>query len=287
MVDLPKLVDGMHGLGDNIYQRAFVSQLEGDVYIKTPWPDIYSDLPVMPVRTHSKLRTQKKNETLRRGDYYDAPEFFQRFRIGYGDRELSKGSIIDAMKYQFGVYRPVFDLPLFPLSPREIERPFALIRPVTVRSEWRSDSRNPDPRYVFAASAELMKHFYVISVADLMPGAEWLVGVPPPAHCRYHHGELSISELLALVRYASVVITPVGWAVPAAIAYHTPLFVIAGGRGGHNAPSVITSAEMDLSRVGWGVPDNYCMCKQWDHDCDKNISYFPRRFKEWLNAVVL
>ena len=39
------IVRGMKGLGDNIYQRAFVKRLPGPVYLETPWPELYEDLP--------------------------------------------------------------------------------------------------------------------------------------------------------------------------------------------------------------------------------------------------
>lgn len=81
------------------------------------------------------------------------------------------------------------------------------------------------------------------------------------------------------VEHAAVVITPVGWALPAAIAYKTPVYVVAGGRGGHNAPEIVTDPAMDLSRVGWAIPDNYCRCEAWDHHCDKRISNFDSKFE--------
>ena len=40
------LVDGMCGLGDNIYQRAVLKRLllDGPVYLRTPWPELVADL---------------------------------------------------------------------------------------------------------------------------------------------------------------------------------------------------------------------------------------------------
>ena len=38
---------GMHGLGDNIYQRGYVKALAeraGIVWLWTPWPQLYADL---------------------------------------------------------------------------------------------------------------------------------------------------------------------------------------------------------------------------------------------------
>ena len=55
-------IAGMMGLGDNIYQRSFIKLLDGDIYLRTPWPEIYKDLRnVFPVKSETILRTQRKN----------------------------------------------------------------------------------------------------------------------------------------------------------------------------------------------------------------------------------
>ncbi|MDU3232876.1 MAG: hypothetical protein E7B00_16670, partial [Citrobacter koseri] len=270
-------------MGDNIYQRAFVRQLPAGSFIKTPWPELYEDLPVRPVRSNTTLRTQRKNEHRTQSVFHPLPDMRQTKRIFYGPDHLRRGSIFDAMRQQFGTEPAALDLPSFGPAEFTHEKPIAVIRPATVRSEWRSDSRNPDPDYLLKASRILRKHFCVISVADLQDGEEWAVGELPEADLRLHGGELGFKSLMRLVEHAAVVVTPVGWALPAAIAYKTPVYVVAGGRGGHNAPEIVTDPAMDLSRVGWAIPDNYCRCEAWDHHCDKRISNFSDKFEAWLH----
>lgn len=283
----PIFIDGMQGLGDSIYQRAFVKQLPAGSYIKTAWPEIYEDLPVKPVRSETTLRTQQKNESRSSAVWHELPESYECRRIFYGPAELERGSILDAMRAKFRTEPGSFDLPsLYPPNPYS-DKPIAVIRPATVRSEWRSDSRNPDPDYLVQASRILRQHFFVISVADLEEGKEWLVGEPPEADLHLHRGELTLRGLMSLVENAAVVVTPVGWALPAAICYQTPVYVVAGGRGAHNAPEIVTDSAMNLSNVGWAIPDNYCRCHQWDHQCDKRISGFSNKFEAWLNERVL
>lgn len=282
----PIFIDGMQGLGDSIYQRAFVKRLPAGTYIQTAWPEIYEDLPVKPVRSDTTLRTQQKNESRTSAVYHEKPDSYERRRIFYGPDDLARGSILDAMRRKFGVEPAGFDLPTLAEN-RFRDLPVAVIRPATVRSEWRSDSRNPDPDYLVQAAKILRQHFFVISVADLEDGKEWLVGEAPEADLQLHKGELELRQLLALVQNAAVVVTPVGWALPAAICYRTPVYVVAGGRGAHNAPEVVTDPAMDLSRVGWAIPDNYCRCHQWDHNCDKRITGFAKKFEAWLNERVL
>ena len=55
----------MKGLGDNIYQRAFVKEYvkkHRNISLDTPWPEIYKDIPnVNFIRPQTNLRTQSKN----------------------------------------------------------------------------------------------------------------------------------------------------------------------------------------------------------------------------------
>ena len=57
-------IRGMQGLGDNVYQRAFIKSLvkSKEVLLETPWPEIYEDLPnIKFIKPQTKLRTQKKS----------------------------------------------------------------------------------------------------------------------------------------------------------------------------------------------------------------------------------
>ncbi|MBI0275673.1 hypothetical protein I6H07_07460 [Hafnia alvei] len=279
----------MHGLGDNIYQRAFMRFYPGN-YIRTPWPELYQGLNVRCVRSCTELRTQQKHELSSFDQYHHLKGGVMRRRIAYGAHDLKQGGVIETMRRQFGVNAALtFDLPSFndphPLIPPDR---VAVIRPATVRTEWASASRNPDPGYLYAAADWLRKHgFFVVSVADLEPDKEWIVGDTPPADLRLHAGELTLTQLCTLYERADCVVSPVGFSVPMAIAYNTPLLVVAGGRGGHNAPEVVTAPEMNLTKTRWAIPDNYCRCTQADHGCNKTISDFEEKFNWWLNEIVL
>lgn len=99
-------IRGMYGLGDSIYQRAFVRQFPG-AFLRTPWPELYSDLDVQFVRSDTSLRTQRKNEEKTSVVYVRDPvRPSEVLTIFYGPDELKKGSIVDAMTWQFG-RRPV------------------------------------------------------------------------------------------------------------------------------------------------------------------------------------
>lgn len=280
------LINGMYGIGDNIYQRAFVREIKERVYLRTCWPQLYSDLPnVFPVKGNTRLRTQKKNLCrIQANTWHQAPALPAK-NIGYGNTAFKKGSILDAMGKGFGVIPKVFDIP--PFDGPELTKPYAAIRPATVRKEWANIARNPLPEYISIAAQILKSHgFNVVSVADLQDDAEWADQMPV-CDLAYNHGELPFKRLMGLIQGAAVVVGGVGWIVPAAIAAGVPLITILGGQGGHNAPEKITGPPMDLSKARWIYPDNYCRCSDMLHQCDKEISYFDFKFREALSALCL
>ncbi|WP_454675906.1 hypothetical protein [Achromobacter pestifer] len=283
------IVRGMRGLGDNIYQRAFVRNMQSSVWVDTPWPELYADLShVQCIRPKTELRTQKRNVERTSYAWAQVPAGQREMRVAYGHAELARGSIVDAMRRIFRV-APQFDLPDFGPSLLEAGakgRPVAIVRPVTVRSEWHNEARAPLPEYIAAAAAELLNRgYHVVSLADVADGQEWLVGDAPPADVVLHGGELSVTQLLAAVAQSAVVVGGVGWIVPACIAAGTPLYTILGGNLAHNAPDRITDAgTMDLSRAGWAWPDKPCVCAVKAHNCNKVISGFDEHFRAWLDG---
>lgn len=257
----------MQGLGDNFYQRAVIREIPGRHQLVTSWPQLYADLPVDCVKPQTTLRTQVKN--IERADIrWSKPPHESVRRVHYVGRD---GTMLDGLCQAFGVTvdRITFDGP--PVTPISRE-PYIVVRPGTVRAEWRADARNPMPGYIDRACRAFRRKFRIISVADLADGVEWLSGAAPYAHERYHAGELKIEQLLSLVAGASGVIGAVGWLVPAAVAYRVPMLLIYGGWGFHNGPARIFDPRMDVSRIEQAVPDRFCMCTSPSHDCDKRIS---------------
>jgi hypothetical protein len=284
----PVLVRGMWGLGDNIYSRPFVraAAAQYELHLETPWPELYADLDIRFVRGSRKLRTQQKNMARQSWDLWSQPPpRVREIKISYFD--IGVRSIINAMECRWAALKVTFDPTLFDLpdlgaSPVVSDRPIAVVRPPTMRTEWYNEARNPRPEYLAAIAAELMATHTVVAVADLSPDEEWLVGNLPPAHHHLVHGELSARELLALVRDADIVIGGVGWIVPAALALKVKAFVVLGGQGGHNAPAKITDPRLDLSRIGFAIPEKFCRCTEMLHACDKTIADPLGQFARWL-----
>ena len=271
------IIHGMMGLGDNLYERAFVKALPKPVYLSTPWPSLFSDIPgVHFIRPQTTLRTQAKN-IARHTEWVMPPGRQPARQIRY-----STGGILQGMQNCFGVAPAEFDLPPLPPSPETGK--YVVVRPVTVRSDWRADTRNPLPHYVGAAAAEAADRGYrVISVADLQDGQEWSVGALPYADVQYHRGELPVEQLLALVKGAAAVIGGIGWIVPAALCAKVPAWIVCGGQGGYNAPELICPPD---STVTFAVPDRFCRCTQKIHNCNKEISNYDAKLTAWADRYL-
>lgn len=272
------IIHSMKGLGDNLFQRPFIKNLPGPLYIDTPWPELLADLPnVHFIRPQTTLRTQAKN-IARHTNWVMPPGRQPTRQIRYGAE-----GIIPGMAACFGVAPAEFDLPPLPPSPETGK--YVVVRPVTVRQEWRADTRNPDPWYISLAAVEAMNRGYrVVVVADLQHGQEWLVGEhPPPADAYYLKGELPVEQLLALVQGAAAVIGGIGWIVPAALCAKVPAWIVCGGQGGYNAPELITPKGQ--KSITFAVPDNFCRCRLKQHGCDKRISNYDAKLASWFDGL--
>lgn len=270
-------VNGMRGLGDNIYQRAFVKQLRGPVSIDTPWPELYRDIAGLKfIRPDTSLRTQKKNINRQVG-WSPRQRHGTQLTIRYGSEGILAG-----MQQAFRVAPAAMDLPPLPdISDWAPSGPYVVVRPVTLRTEWMAMSRNPEPEYVAQASAQAAERGYtVVSIADLEFGKEFIVGEPPPSHLEYHRGQLDVLQLMALIAGANAVIGGIGWIVPACIAAKVPAWIICGGQGGFNAPELICPSN---TTVSFAVPENFCRCKLRDHNCDKRIHDHAAKFTCWAD----
>jgi ADP-heptose:LPS heptosyltransferase len=286
----PILVRGMWGLGDNIFSRPFVraATQQYEIWLDSPWPELYADLDIKFVRGTRRLRTQQKNMARQPRDCWSLPPPMPELKIGYP--ELGVLPIIRCMERRWESVNVAFDPALFDLpdmgpAPIKSERPIAVVRPVTVRSEWLNEARNPRPEYIQTITNELMATHTVVMVADLEPGQEWLLGKLPPAHQYFVNGELPLRQLLALIRDADIVIGGVGWIVPAGLAVKTKTFIVLGGQGGHNAPAKITDPRLDLSRIGFATPNRFCQCTNMRHNCDKAMADPLGQFSRWLATL--
>lgn len=291
-------INSMWGLGDNIYQRPIVAELSKQQYIEinTPWPQLYSDLPnVTPVMENPlKLRTQLKNVNKNKKLFCrPSPNPEIKFNLRYNHRsggalyEEMVASVPSSLKLDS---IPRLSMPRFYLSydvacSLSSNKPIAIIRPGTIRTEWSSPARNTLPEYLCQAS-DLLRDmgWHVIVIADLQPGAEELVGEMPGGDEGYVRGQLSFEELMALSIGADLIVGEVGWIVPFSFAANQKAIIINGGALGINAPDIVTPlCHSKDTNVQYMLPDKRCNCKLPRHKCgveSKIISHFEKRFCE-------
>lgn len=285
--------EGMHGIGDNINQRCFIKALARkgcEIWLKTPVPEIYQGIPNLHfVKANTRLRTQKKNEDLATVVFEPIPPGIPRQRIFYGNSHMREGGIFATMQQQFGTLPAWLDLPHYSLPDIGLppDKPIAVIRPTTERTEWHNASRGPLNEYVDQVARQLAdKGYHVISIADVEPDEEWIPGVEPFAHQKLHHGELTISQMLALVERADIVVTGACVIMHAALAYQRPMICLQGGNGGNNHHSKVTDPRcMDLSTALFIYPDDYCCCQVMKHSCNKTISNLVARVSPFIELV--
>lgn len=269
---------GMHGLGDNIYTRSVLPK-DRAIYLQTPWPQLFRDMPnIRPVRANSKLRTQRKNEA-ESSLYVEEPKISAR-KISYAN-----SGIIEGLEKTSGFKFRGMSLPSF--GRKSVRGRYAVIRPSTLRAEWYAAARNPRPAYLVEAACQLREAgFTVVAVADIDGKNEWADGEIPPHDIGFLAGELSVTELLRLVQNADALVGGVGWILPAGIAYRRRSLVICGGEGGWNSPAIITDKRMDLTKTTFAVPDNFCMCRNHRHECNKKITRFSEICADWIANLV-
>jgi hypothetical protein len=276
-------VVGMHGLGDNLHQRAIVRRLmeRGPVFLETPWPSVYHDL-VGPRLTlldkRSFLRTQAKNEARERAAYSreGPPRGTPQHRIWYTHAQIRQhGGFLAAMAANSGMTAAAADFRL-PIPAewharadawvaRWGAKPLMFYRPLVDRTEWDGcKQRNPAPAAYATLARSIRERFFVVSIADLQPGKEWTVGenIEPDATC--HAGELEFEVLAALAARSLVFCSP-GFAIILAQAVGAPLVAVFGG---HESARLYDHGDPRQHFVQPRVP---CECFNKAHACDKRI----------------
>jgi hypothetical protein len=280
-------VAGMHGMGDSLHQRAVVRQLMrlGRVYLETPWPSIYHDLAgdrLLLINKRSSLRTQAKNASREAGRYSGAsvPGDARPIRVAYSPDAVRRlGSVLAAMlssakcetsgdDFRFPVPAAWLSKIDARIASWQTDRPILVYRPLVERSEWGGcRARNPDHAAYAALLRSIRERFFVVSIADLQPKQEWIVGEDIGADVVLHNGELEFESLAALFSRAALVFASPGFAVPLAQAVGTSVVCVFGGY----EDSRSFSAGAKLAPYLGIDTVKPCQCFSHNHSCQKAI----------------
>jgi hypothetical protein len=262
---------------------------KGKVILSTPWPCIYHDLVGERLKLAHRvttLRTQAKN-VVREASRYDLPGLpltRVQQRIWYAGADVRQhGSILAAILANTGCSLATadFSLPVLPAWHLRLEQrlagwdgrlPILVYRPLVERTEWFGcRGRNPDFDAYYKIFQALRPYFFVVSVADLVPGREWLVGRPVLTDAEFHRGELTFEDMAALFRLASLVYASPGFAPLLAQAVGTPGVCVFGG---HESSMTIKDGARHAPTLGID-PIEPCDCFDHKHDHQKAID-IPR-----------
>jgi ADP-heptose:LPS heptosyltransferase len=281
----------MHGLGDNLHERAIVRELmrEHEVWLKTSWPQIFWDMPqlhLLPLK--SPLAWMAKNE-IRTAALYGrdpAPIGSRIVSNGYLSRMRpgNRVSVLQTMADVCGVPLGAgdFRLPiapewtakadallarLNPSKPLMIYRPLIALRGLNRESARAKLARNPDFAAYHALVSRIRHRSFVVSLADLNDGVEELVGPQIEPDVAYHNGELDLETMAALTAKAELVFASPCFLTVLAQAVSAPLVCIFGGFEGKES----FSAGARYSPWLPIEPINPCAC--WSPACshDKTI----------------
>lgn len=242
------LVRGMHGLGDNLHQRAALRQLmqRHDVWLESSWVAPYWDLigqGLKIVRKATPLRTQTKNAEREAALFtkLPAPVKVPHMQAWYRPEEVRRrGSVLAAMcaslncdeaaaDFRLPLPRTWFDRVDTLIAGWRPSKPILIYRPLVERKEWSGcAARNPDHAGYSELFASLRDRFFVVSLADLVPGIEWIVGRPVAADVTLHQGELDFEVMAALFARAALTFCSPGFAVILSQAVGTPVICTFG-----------------------------------------------------------
>lgn len=293
---LPLVVSGHIGIGDNIFQRAIIREFfrrrEHDpIWLITCHYNLYWDFIEKGLQIKLKeTRFRVQADTIARERHLysglSPPTTKAVFRnISYSAAAKRCGSILGAMFQAVAVSmpeRPDFSLPL---KPEWLEfaraiiakwdtggKPILLYRPLIVRREWHpTDRRNPDHLAYAQLYNSIRDRFFVVSISNLKPGQEWIVGPPAHVDLEMHDGALSFEHLAALFAEADLVFAASGFAPVLAEAVGTKSITVYGGR---ESSRTVQSRGFYAPHLSID-PDEPCDCHVDNHACKKHISIEP------------
>lgn len=273
----PVYIQGMHGMGDNIHQRAIIKELyqNHDIFLETSWPQIYHDFPEIKfIAKGTNLRTQLKNQSVNSDKFFDMNRFSRDMRlmkISYSPNWIRRfKSVLKAMLVSSGTTNTDFTLPvpdkwIEPIDTKE--KPILVYRPLVERKEWTgAPKRNPDQEHYRDIFDHLNpQDYFVVSIADVVEDVEWITSKPIKADLEYHKGELKFEQLAGLFKQADLVYCAPGFSAVLAKAVGTPVIVIFGGYENSCSFSEGNSPYLGIDTV------EPCQCFSHTHNCNKLI----------------
>lgn len=294
---------GMLGVGDNIHLRAVIRELKKthDVKLESFQFSMYHDLidehlELIPFQNHrNRARIRETMSTIPTPKQWRA----ERRRITYDKRGIeTHGSILAAQFACCGLKMPAkpdFSLPIpkawgdqliklmanWPLT----DKPIMVYRPIILNNVWNRSNRSPDPIAYEQLYKSIRDQFFVVSIANLKPGQEWIVGREQDVDIKLNHGELDFETMAALFSKADLIFGNAGFTPVLAQATGTPNITVYGG---NESSRTTNRVGMHLAPSLFIEPDRPCDCHSAGHACDRRISVQPaiEKIKEFISVHI-
>lgn len=270
------VVEGMLGLGDNVYQRPVVRWLaarRGRVVLVTPWPSLYEGAPGVECAPPNgvRLRTQAANVLRDRARFrWAAAPRPASVRLSYVEHQMRGIPLWRGLCASAGMPEREYLLELD--SEPLLGRGWVVLHPHTHRLEWPAPARGPDPRVWPVVVEEARRAGRRVAAAGWIqpPDEVWDGWEPADADRAWLHGELDAAELVSLHAGVDLVVTAVGFPIPLCMALGTPALVLHGGGRGASGPRMVDApARGRLHHIEPAIP---CACRSYRAcKCDRRL----------------
>lgn len=289
------VVESFYGFGDTIFIRPLlIAQAQTkDVYVQTPYPELFLNTPVKPVRPGNFMYDFANRAMDTAEGYFEKPTDAKFLRPTYSVEDLKNYRTV-SKSFSRGLDFQVYDTRLEPTDKQIIlgkelvqtDKPILIVKIPSYRHDWLCESRTPRTAYMIECMKIAKENgMYIVSLQDYTLGdrlgepeleKEWL-----PLCDKTLHGRLSVDQLIGLFSIADSVLTYPNFLLPLAIYLDKPVFCLYGGSV---HPQVIIDPRINPYHYYYLAPDPFCHCVESHHDCNKDIPIekIKNKFEDFL-----
>lgn len=291
------VVESFYGFGDNLFIRPLLieSSKFSEVFVQTPYPELFLNTPVKPLRPGAFLYDFANRSMEEAKGYHERPTGAKFIRPSYSVEDLKDYRTL-SKSFAKSLPGKKYDTRLT-VTPEQRElgvqlvqtnKPILLVKIPSYRHDWECESRAPHTKYIIECmKMARLEGFYIVSLQDYTLGdrlaepeleGEWTVLCD-----KFLHGKLSVDQLIGLFSISDSVLTYPNFLLPLAIYLDKPVFCVYGGSV---HPECIIDPRIQPAHYSFVAPDPFCNCVESHHDCRKDIPIDKviSKFQEFLNT---
>jgi hypothetical protein len=277
-------LEGYIGIGDNFWQRPYIKEVckrREMLYLQTYTPQAYWDIknirfvkPNYPAfKSHIKGANKLPEDTWVQKPSglfeIEKPLYWSGFHMGITLQKL--------FELQWNMKCDDFSFPVkdewIGMAAKRINsfrvggKKICIIHFPTIRNEWKCPARDPKPEYMQMLVDRYKDKYYFISLADL--DSETFTQAPKGMDKEFHHGELTLREIMGMIKLVDLVICGNCYLLPMTLAIGTKVFALYGGC---QKPELFLDMNINPDKYAQVTPEPFCNCLDSNHECNKEIS---------------